>query len=210
MELDIRGLLHDLQLLLEHHPLRLKLDFTQLQLKNEEASGNTDGIKKRSSLEGRNSPSAIQLIKLPHPKRVEEWPYAVELQPSRYVYDSTEGAIVLSGKHRKTFSRILANDGIFETESDSNQGMAEEEEIKTKLTKEKWKGDLTSLARCMEARSYQDLFMSYHSREDISWNDASMLENMADILSEGSTSLIEKELNQASLETIQERILRLK
>lgn len=210
MELDIRGLLHDLQLLLEHHPLRLKLDFTQLQLKNEETSVNTDGLKKRSSLDGRNSPSAIQLIKLPHPNRVEEWPYAVEHQSPHYVYDSTEGAIVLSAKHRKTFSRILANDRIFETESDSNQGTAEEEETKTKPAKEKWKGDLTPLARCMEARSYQDLFMSCHSREDISWNDASMLENMADILSGRSSSLIEKELNHGSLETIQDRISRLK
>lgn len=210
MEFDMRGLLHDLQLMLEHHPLRLKLDFTQLQLKNEEASGNTDGLKKRSSFDGRISPSTIQLIKLPHPKGVEEWPYAVELQPPRYVYDSTEGAIVLSGKHRKTFSRILANDGIFETESDSNQGMAEEEELKTKPTKEKWEGDLTPLARCMEARSYQDLFMSCHLREDLSWNDSSILENMADILSERSSSLMEIELNQGSIESIQDGISRRK
>lgn len=199
LDLDLRSLLHDLQFQLEHHPLRLRLNFSQLQLKNEDESPNI-GRRSATPVEANDAAATIHHIDLPTPVRHHDWPFTVEIKPPSFVYDSNEAAVVLSGT-RKKFSRILSNDQF--TDTDSKESV---ENVSAKS--EKWRGDLAPLALSLESRACQDLLHSFRSSQDLSWNESSLLCDIEEFLSDRGSRLMEKEIGEARRETIQEQISR--
>lgn len=190
MNLDLRSLLLQLQLLLQSHPLRLKLHFSQLLLKNDEDDISTNGVRlwKSSSISSNAGP--VHFIELPFMEKACEWPYASAPRSLRFTYDTDSDAILLAeGKPKKRFSRILSNDSI---EQDAVKETIEDEEPLSK--KDGCSGDLTRLSRCMDFRASKEMFSSCLVRDDLSWNDASLLREIQQFMTDRCSQLMEKEL----------------
>ncbi|XP_046437052.1 uncharacterized protein LOC124188452 [Daphnia pulex] len=192
LDLDLRSLLLNLQFLLQSHPLRLKLNFNQLQLKNdEEDSNNGSRIWKPSSNSSDSSP--IQLIELPIFGKLCEWPYASAPRSSRFTYDAdSDSVLIVKRKTKKRFSRILSNDSLVDPDS-AEETIQVDETSSSK--KEGANGDLTRLARCLEFRSGKELFSSCLARDDLSWNDESLLYEIQQFMSDRCSQLMEKDLS---------------
>lgn len=204
-DLDLRACLNDLQFLLEHHPLRLKLNFSQLQLKNKEGpvtvteSGEVGSSSHRPSGLG---DVPVHPIKLPQSSAAHsECPYSFGSKPSRFSYDPKEGLIILGGERK--YSRIVSNTGLFDTEETPTEELPPP-------PKEKWRGDLTPLVQSLHFQASQDHFRSVRSSSDLSWTDATLLQDMEELLLDGSMKLLEKEMGGIARETAQEKISRLK
>ena len=146
----------------------------------------------------------IHLIKLSPPYAGgAEYPRCCDPQPSRFTYDPTEAAIVMSGK--KKFSRIFADNGLYETEETPTEEVPPAKE-------EKWRGDLTPIHQSLHLRASQDLFCGfrYGSEQDLSWTEASLLQDMEQFLLDQSCKLLEKDMGGIARESAQEKISRLK
>ena len=196
LDLDLRSLLLNLQFLLQSHPLRCKLNFNQLQLKNDEegSSGSSNGNRgwKPSSNSSESSP--IQLIELPIVEKLCEWPYASAPRSSRFIYDAdSDSVLIVESKKKKRFSRILSNDSLVDPDSVEETMEVDEKSL---LKKEPgMNGDLTNLARCLDFRSGKELFSSCLVRDDLSWNDASSLREIHQFLTDRCSRLMEKDLS---------------
>jgi hypothetical protein len=208
LDLDLRSLLLNLQFLLQSHPLRLKLNFNQLQLKNdEEDSNNGSRIWKPSSNSSDSSP--IQLIELPIFGKLCEWPYASAPRSSRFTYDAdSDSVLIVKRKTKKRFSRILSNDSLVDPDSAEETIQVIKNETSSSK-KEGANGDLTRLARCLEFRSGKELFSSCLARDDLSWNDESLLYEIQQFMSDRCSQLMEKDLSHMTQTSPQDFLVEL-
>ena len=197
IDLDLHSLVLQLQFILNSHPLRLKLNFSQLQLKNEEEGNANCGASWKPSRESSNN-IPVQLIQLPLiEKRDREWPYASAPTSSRFTYDADYDAIIfVDSKDKARFSRILPNDSF--VEPDIVEGsIAGDKKLLTK--NETWRGDLTHLTRCLDFRSGKELFSSCLESDTLSWNDASLMHDIHQLITDRCIKLMEKDLGEMTL-----------
>lgn len=200
MNLDLRSLLLKLQFLLQSHPLRLKLNFSQLQLKNDEEGASSNGGRSWGSSSDSSDTIPVQLIELPLVETLSEWPYASAPRSLRFTYDTDSDAILMTdSKKKKRFSRILSNDSLVEPDAVEETIEVDEEP----LSKAKDGNDLTHLARCMDLRAGKELFSSCLVRDDLSWNDACLLHEIQQLMTDRCSQLMEKDLGDVTRTSIE-------
>lgn len=200
MNLDLRSLLLKLQFLLQSHPLRLKLNFSQLQLKNDEEGASSNGGRSWGSSSDSSDTIPVQLIELPLVETLSEWPYASAPRSLRFAYDTDSDAILMTdSKKKKRFSRILSNDSLVEPDAVEETIEVDEEP----LSKAKDGNDLTHLARCMDLRAGKELFSSCLVRDDLSWNDACLLHEIQQLMTDRCSQLMEKDLGDVTRTSIE-------
>lgn len=210
MNTDLRSLLLELQFLLQSHPLRLKLNFSQLQLKNVEESPNCE--RSWNVPNGGSDATQVRLIELPNVKGFHDWSYSSAPKSLRFTYDADHDAIaIVEAKDKKRFSRILSN-GSSDKESDTEQQsipMDKEAAFKNKSRS----GELAHLALCLDLRAGKEIFSSCMANERLSWNEASLLQDIEQVMTDGCLKLMEKnstsEATSGSLEscTAQRRLV---
>ncbi len=205
IDLDLRSLVLQLQFLLHSHPLRLQLNFSQLQLKNEEENpscGSSGSSWKPSS----NSDTIpVQLIELPLIGRHREWPYTSAPRSSRFTYHADYDAITFAeNKGKGRFSRILPNDGLVDDSGLVDGSIANDKKPLTK--NERWRGDLTHLVRCLDLRASKELFSSCLASDSLSWNDASLLQDIHQLVTDRCIKLMEKDLGEVAQSSLESSI----
>lgn len=204
MNTDLRSLLLELQFLLQSHPLRLKLNFSQLQLKNDDESPNCE--RSWNVPNSGSDATPVQLIELPNVMGFHEWPYAPAPKPLRFTYDVDHDSIaVVEPKGIKRFTRILSNN----SPDEEPLKPVDEEALISKKSAE----DLKHLADCLDLRAGIEIFSSCLASERLSWNEASLMQDIERVMTDGCLKLMEKDLSKvtpASLEcsTAQRRLVR--
>lgn len=194
LNLDLRSLVLQLQLLLQSHPLRLKLNFSQLQLKNDE--GNPNFVKNWKVSHDCLDTNPVQLIKLPVIGELKVRPSASPLKFSRFAYDADRDMIIVSeDRNKKRFSRIVPNNSSDESdlpeESITIDGLQHTQS-------EKWRGDLVHLAHCLDLRAGKDLLTSCSTNNHLSWNGASLMFDVQEFITSRCTKLMEEDFGQIS------------
>lgn len=189
IDVDLRSLLLQLQFLLQSHPMRLKLNFGQLQLKNEDESPTCEPGWRPSSDSSDSTP--VQLIELPVVNGNREWPYNPPPRSLRFRYDVDCDSITVVDKKKSRLFRMLTSDGPAEPNSTSGSIGVDEPPL---TAKEKWRGDLTPLARCLDLRSGKELFSSWLAREDLSCSDANLMHDIQQLMTERCSKLMENDL----------------
>ena len=190
---------------LEHHPLRLKLNFSQLELKTDEKRTG----RKRSSGSPKR-PAVIERIEIATLKKRLDWPYIKIKKTPRFAYDAEQDLITAVGLQKK-YSRILLNDGLFEADSDSDAATTAAAPVKHVTLKEvvssaeqpkpdRWKGDLTALSQCFDYRANQDVIDCFVSSKPLSSNSVTLLTDASVIIADLSWRTASKELNFSSVE----------
>ena len=200
-DVDLRSILLDLQMRLEHHPLRLKLNFNQLELKTEEKRTG----KKRSSSSPKRS-AVIERIEIATTKKRGDWPYIRIEKTPRFAYDAEQDLITAVGL-RKKYSRILLNDSLLEADSDSDASVPVEHVTQTEapekteqLKESKWKGDLTGLSQCFEYRANQDVIDCFVSSKPLSPTSVTLLTDIEELMADLCWKRASKELNFSSIQ----------
>lgn len=213
MDVDLRSLILQLQFLLQHHPLGLKLNFTQLQLKGEEESlpaqeAKLPNAETSNSVTGpvvppRAGAGQLVLIDLPASESFEELPLPNFTKLKKFIYNSTEDIVELAKPAR--YHRILDPDS--QSESDQNEN-TEEGKQSTPGETPKWQGDLWPLVQLLELKASKDLLSSMQDSEELSWNEKSILGEMEEFSAKKCCKLLEKEVESVTFETDESRALR--
>ena len=200
-DIDLRSILLDLQMKLEHHPLRLKLNFNQLELKTEEKRVG----RKRSSSSPEGS-AVIERIEIATVKKRVHWPYIKIDKTPRFAYDVEQDLITAVGLQKK-YSRILLNGGVFEADSDSDVDATVERVTLTEVAgnakqpkENKWEGDLTVLSKCFDYRASQDVIDCFVSSKHLSSSTVTLLTDVQKIMANLSWKPASKELNFPSIQ----------
>jgi len=207
-DLDLRSILLDLQMQLDHHPLRSKLDFDQLQLKAEETTSAQVATKKKRPLKTLPK-NHIERIKIATRKTQKDWPYVKIEKPLRFVYDTEQDLISPVGGP-KTFSRILLNDDLYE--SDSGEEAAAPEHPVTHVTlsalppaakQVEWKGDLTALGQSFDYRASGDVFDAFVSSSQLSWASVSLFREVQQMMTDHSSKLAGQQLDFSDRDSLE-------
>lgn len=200
INLDLRPLLLELQFLLQSHPLRLKLNFSQLQLKNDEESTNCQTGWKPSNDSSDKFP--VHIIELPVTKGFQEWPYASPPKSLRFTYDVDHDTIaVVEKKGKKRFSRILSNDSPDEPD-DVLEGSIAVDEVPSSR-KERRCGDLIHLAHCLDLRASNELFSSCLVSDRLSWSGVNLMLDIQQFMADRCNKLLEKDLGETARSSLE-------
>ena len=175
--------------------MRVKLSFTQLQLKAEDSGG---GKRLLGALSAADQAAPIERIKcFETTKKDLDWSYG-RVDSNRFAYDADQSAIHVVASRKKRFSRILLDDSL--VDSDSNE---ENVQVTAPSRQEvRWKGDLTPLSRCFEYRAVADVLRSFVSSSQVSWNDASLLNDVEEMIVKHSSKLVSREIDFSSQESL--------
>ena len=180
---DLRYLLHDLQFRLHHHPMRVELNFNQLELKKDEA-----GIKPAGGLRSKqHSGAATLFIDLKSSSQLNatvEWPRPRLPRSARFIHSEDGGVVPADSK--KKFHRIRTADSEDETSVDSSQAAAVQH-----------KAPIDNLSRCLDLRADFDLLSAFRvSSRELSLTAVELFCDMEQFFATKCTGLWQAELRR--------------
>lgn len=206
VDIDLRSLILELQFLLQHHPLALKLNFTQLQLKGEEESPSSEDVKlpccgtKQFIAKSVPQTGDVVFIGLPTSETLDELPMPVVEKALKFEYDANEDTVIIGKKGK--YLRIVDP----EEQSDEND---EEQKQTGSHETAKWAGDLWPLTRLLDLRASKDLLSEMQRSDDLSWNETRLLCEMEEFSTKKCNKLLEKQFHSVPFETHESRAQRL-
>ena len=175
---DLRCLLMELQFRLYHHPLRMNLKFDNLQLKNEVMSNETEKIPSTVSKNSKTS-NYVRFIDLPLQSYPGEWPFSEIRKRPRF---------------------IQSKDGIVQNTKEDDGDAVTSDLVPTSSR------DLDCLSNGLEFRVKYDLFKSFRASSEMSPSEASIMEEVEELMVNHATQCWTSALNRNRIvATVQSR-----